>query len=652
MNIWSTEIKDIERIYNSLQGSLPNLEKELGRLIATDDENMLLVYSRRCLEVIITDICEIELKRHRGTEPLQRIIDKLNKEEIVPHNIVVSMQNVNSMSTFGAHPKEFELKQVKPVLSNLDTIINWYIKYRDIKVEGIELKNDKKQKIISGERKKSKRKEVVIASTLILVVLVFSALVYFDFITLKKQHKNGNIDSIVVLPFDNFTGIDSMEFYVSGMHASVIGAISRISSLRVIGKTSANTYKNTNLTIPEIASELNVDAVIEAEVLCSDDSICIQFDLVSIYPEEKQAWVGTYKEDKRQIKNLYNQITKQIAEEVKVKLTPEEEEIFSKSETVNKEAYDAYLKGLFYWDRLSKDALETALEYFNRAIDIDPTMASAYAGRAGVWVGLMQMGFESPAAGIPKIYENISKALDLDPNYPESNYWNALISMAAEWNWEKSENAFLKALEKDPNNAYYNVYYSHLLSELKRPEEAESRARRGYELDPLNPLIQSLYGVILWHNGNFELAASMGEKTMLIMPDSPLAARLLFGTYFELGEYEKSLKSLKKMLPFNENEIERVQKVFDESGYFNSIKEILNIIDEKQDIYISPFWIAIYHLVLNENDKALDWFEKGYQLHDPDMPYMNAGTGITLTNKIRNEPRFIAIVNKMNLPLN
>ena len=166
MQIWSAEIKELNQIYQSVKGKHTKLEKELQSLIKTDDANILLVYSRRCLEVIITDICEIELKRHRGTEPLQRIIDKLNKEEIVPHNIIVSMQNVNSMSTFGAHPKEFELKQVKPVLSNLDTIINWYIKYRDIKVEGIELKKDKKQKIISGERKKSKRKEVVIASTL------------------------------------------------------------------------------------------------------------------------------------------------------------------------------------------------------------------------------------------------------------------------------------------------------------------------------------------------------------------------------------------------------------------------------------------------------------------------------------------------------
>ena len=123
MSVWSSELKELNKIYQSVKGTIPKLEKELERLIKTDDENMLLVYSRRCLEIIITYLCDHELKRDRGTEPLQRIIDKLNKEKLVPHNIIVSMQAVNSMSTFGAHPKEFELKQVKPVLLNLTTVL-------------------------------------------------------------------------------------------------------------------------------------------------------------------------------------------------------------------------------------------------------------------------------------------------------------------------------------------------------------------------------------------------------------------------------------------------------------------------------------------------------------------------------------------------
>ena len=131
MVIWSTEIKDLEKLYHSFKGRYPKIDRELEKLIKTNDENMVLVYARRCLEVIITDLSERELKRPRGTEPLKGIIDRLNKEEKIPYNITVSMQNLNSLSTFGAHPKDFDPRQVKPVILDLTTVIDWYLKYSE-----------------------------------------------------------------------------------------------------------------------------------------------------------------------------------------------------------------------------------------------------------------------------------------------------------------------------------------------------------------------------------------------------------------------------------------------------------------------------------------------------------------------------------------
>jgi len=131
MSIWSAEIKELEKLYESFKGQLPELEKEPGKLIKAEDENIILLYSRRCLEVIITDLCECELKRPRKTEPLKGIIDKLHKEEKVPSNIITSMDHLNSLSAYGAHPKDFDPEQVKPELNNLSTIIKWYLKYNE-----------------------------------------------------------------------------------------------------------------------------------------------------------------------------------------------------------------------------------------------------------------------------------------------------------------------------------------------------------------------------------------------------------------------------------------------------------------------------------------------------------------------------------------
>ena len=158
MTIWIVEIKELEKLYDSFKGHLPHLEKEIDQLIRTQDANVVLLYSRRCLEVIITDLCESELRRSRKTEPLKGIIYKLHKEEKVPSYIITSMDHVNSLSTYGAHPKDFDTEQVKPVLNNLTTIIKWYLNYKmpgkDIKEK---LAEEIKQEIKTSEETKKKR---------------------------------------------------------------------------------------------------------------------------------------------------------------------------------------------------------------------------------------------------------------------------------------------------------------------------------------------------------------------------------------------------------------------------------------------------------------------------------------------------------------
>ena len=161
MAIWSAEIKELEKLNESFKGQLPDLEKELEQLIRLTDANVVMLYSRRCLEVIITDLCECELKRERGTEPLKGIIDKLNKEKKVPSHIITSMHGLNELSTYGTHPKDFDPEQVKPVLNNLDIIIKWYLKYLGFKiVDKPKTEENIPEKVTSEETKKKKKSEL------------------------------------------------------------------------------------------------------------------------------------------------------------------------------------------------------------------------------------------------------------------------------------------------------------------------------------------------------------------------------------------------------------------------------------------------------------------------------------------------------------
>jgi hypothetical protein len=230
MQIWSAEIKELETFYAPSKGRFPELEKELEHLIKTDDENVVLLYSRRCLEIIITDLCESELKRPRKTEPLKGIIDKLSHEEKVPSHIITSMQNLNSLSTYGAHPKEFDPEQVKPVLSNLTIIIKWYLKYKDTKVISKPKVEEVRDVIKAPEDstkqiQKPKKKLILLISGLALVVvIVVVALFVFDIIDGGKQTEvDTELErSIAVLPFKNFSADPDQEYMCMGLTDEMI----------------------------------------------------------------------------------------------------------------------------------------------------------------------------------------------------------------------------------------------------------------------------------------------------------------------------------------------------------------------------------------------------------------------------------------------
>ncbi len=456
-----------------------------------------------------------------------------------------------------------------------------------------------------------------------------------------------SIQSIVVLPFDNYTGNDEFEYYVAGMHSGLIGDLGKISALRVISKTSSRLFKGANMSIPEIASELNVDAVIEASVSCvGGDSVCIQIRLVSAFPEEQQLWVQDYYEDKSQILNLYNRVTKQISEEINIILTPQEENLLADTKTVNTDAYDAYLKGMYYWDQLTRDGLQKSLEYFNISLEKDPDFAPAYAGIAQVWVGMMQMGFASPSIGIPKIYENLNKALELDPNYPESHFTNAVIAVWTEWNWEKGEKGFVKALELNPNDVMSHAYYAHLLMILLRSDEAYDQINIAMELDPLNPLIQGLYGVVLYYKGEYQSAISEAEKVLSVVPNHTLAWRVLCLSYHSMGNSRKSFDAYMQFSTLDNDTKLALESTFDNKGFLPAMKETIIALElASQTRFIQPVFVATVYIQINQFDKALEWLNKGYEMHDPDMPYIQC---LDFYSQIKDEPGFIELVEKMN----
>jgi TolB-like protein/cytochrome c-type biogenesis protein CcmH/NrfG len=485
------------------------------------------------------------------------------------------------------------------------------------------------------------------ATYISLVVIV--ALIIFNVVP-TQTIKAGDIQSLLILPFDNFTGDDQLDYVAAGMHAALIGDMGKISALGVISKTTASVFKTKNMSLSQIAKDINMEAVVEPSLMSyGDDTVCVQIRLITMYPKEKQRWIAEYMEDKSQILNLYNRITKEIANDLMIEITPREEQVLSKIQTVDKEAYDSYLKGGYLLGDLSPESLIKSRDYLNRAIEKDPDWAPLYAGLAQVWGGFAQGGYERPEIAGPHILENLNKALELDPDNAESHKLLAYNAFLIEWNWEKAETAFLKALAANPNHAEARIIYAQLLNCLQRNEEALAQGRLAIELDPLNPLVQIWFGAVLAFSGDFKTALAYGEKVTADDPGHLMANNLIENAAFACGEYDKAMEAIKYILPVKELDSKEIEGIYGESGFIPAYEEMLHQLEVlAQKEYIAPTVMAGRYMMVNRPDKAMEWLEKGYEAHDPNMPYI-ATHGYPFEPLFDN-PRFIEILQKMNLP--
>ena len=387
MTIWSAEIKELEKLFESLKGRLPDLEKELERLIKADDENMVLLYSRRCLEVIITDLCECELKRPRKTEPLKGIIDKLHKEEKVPSHIITSMHGLNELSAYGAHPKDFDSEQIKPVLVNFDIIIKWYLKCKetgtDIKAKPVEVI---KQKIRSTEDVKknitiSRKRLAGLLGGLISIIAVVFAVLYFSKIIGGGKPIKEIEKSIAVLPFENMSNDPEQEDFCDGIMQEILNHLFMIEGLSLPSSTSSLGFKGSKLSPREIARKLDVNYLLKGNVSKSDDNVRIIVRMVN-GKNGKILWAEDYKRTMTatDLLEIQSDVAQKVAENLDVAINPEVKNRIDDVPTKNTEAYILFLRCAS-----GNQEFDHTMPLLERAISLDPGFADAYALLALNW---------------------------------------------------------------------------------------------------------------------------------------------------------------------------------------------------------------------------------------------------------------------------
>ena len=527
MSIWSGEIKELEKLYGSLKDQYAELKRELSQLVKTEDPNVILLYSRRCLEVIITDLCDCELKRSRKTEPLQGIIDKLNKEEKVPPHIIASMHGLNSLSTFGTHPKDFDHEQVKPVLVNLDIIIKWYLKYKEARTnirttpsmeirQGINVTEHSKVNTLFTK----KRISGLIAGLILLIVIVAAVLFFTGVIGGGKQTKRSE-KSIAVLPFKLLSDEPDKQYLADGMMDAITLHLTQIKDLRVMSRTSVEQYRETTKTTRIIGRELNVDYLLEGSFQKFGNNTKLIVQLIRAN-EENHVWANEYNSKWSDVFLLQSEVAQKIASELMVAMTPEAIKEMSEKPTENLEAYQAYLKGRYYAGQphFTYENWNLALQNYEDAVDMDTVFALAWGELARAHARLIYLRQDLSESRFKKAKQAAEKALRLGPDQAKVHLAIGYYYLYA----FRDENQALRHLEIAekhlPGDIDVIVEKAAIIMTLGRWDEYINLLERALLMSPNDASIRTDLAEAYWLTRRYRESVDACNQAMAISPDN------------------------------------------------------------------------------------------------------------------------------------
>ncbi len=456
------------------------------------------------------------------------------------------------------------------------------------------------------------------------------------------------INSLAVLPLQNLSRNPAEEYFSDGMTEELISELANISALRVVSRTSVMHYKGRDEALPQIARELNVDAVVEGSVLRSGDKVRITVQLIR-GADDKHLWARSYERDLRDVLALQADVSREIAAEINATLTPSEKGRIASSRTVNPAAHEAYLKGLYYWNKFTDNDMRKALEYFRQAVAQDPGYAPAYVGLADAYHELAYSA-SPPTEVMPKAEAAIRKALELDNTSADAHATLGWIVWRYDWDFPGAEKEFKRALDLDPNGVKGPAMYADFLDSMGRVEEGLRQHARALELDPLSLIGNSNLGDAYYVAREYDKAIEQYKKTLEIDEHFAGAHYGLVSAYHEKAMDKESVSELKEALKADGDEelAEVLVHAYTASGYKGMTKAWLAKLEERAShSYVEPTSIANFYTTLGDRDRAFVFLEKAYEERDPGLTGLKVDPG---WDNLRSDPRFADLVRRMGLP--
>ena len=479
-----------------------------------------------------------------------------------------------------------------------------------------------------------------------LVVVLFSAFRYW------REHSAGSrIRSLAVLPLENLSGDPNQEYFVDGMTDELTTNLAKIKSLRVISRTSAMKYKNVRTPLAQIARSLHVEAVVEGSVVRSGDKLRITAQLIDARTD-RHLWAEEYHRDLRDVVAVQGEVARRIAQEIRTTLTPEETAQLSSQRQVNPEAYEAYLRGRYFWNKRTEVGIKKAIAYFEQSIAKDPTSPLAYDGLADCWHSAGWYGYVSPKEAYPQAKAAAMKALELDATLGEAHASLAMASMNYDWDWSAAEREFRKAIELNPNYASAHHWYADYLSAVGRHEEAVAESKRALELDPVSPIINAWLGWRYFFARQYDAAIEQYLKTLEMDPTFVPAHLVLGQGYEQKSMPEKAIDELKKAVSLSGGSslyVSSLAHAYAIAGRRSEAEMLLRQLNERaRHTYVPAFHIAIIYAGLGQKDQALVWLEKGYQERSAGMVWLKVDPRFDF---VRSDARFQNLLRRLGLPI-
>lgn len=460
------------------------------------------------------------------------------------------------------------------------------------------------------------------------------------------------VNSIAVLPLENLSRDPEQDYFADGMTEALICNLSGIQALRVISRTTALRFRQTRKSMPEIARELDVDAVVEGTVSRYDDRIRVTTNLVHA-PTDRHLWSGSYESETKDVLALQSRLARTIAEQVKVELTPADHAKLTSRKERNPEAHDCYLKATYARKR-SAGGLVAGIQYFRDAIAHDKNFAEAYLGLA---LAYLQIGFGygplSPQEALRECRQAAQSALRLDPRLIEAESCCAWIQAFADWDWLGADRGFRHAIEFDPKSAEAHRLYAWYLSALCRHDEASSHAERASELEPDSMAAVYSVAATCWWAHRYKEVATQVEKMERMDPTFPGSARLHGGLCLLAGSYEEAISQYQREInlcgtglhPWG---LSYLACAYARAGKFAEAHHLLDKLESAaQQCYVSPFLLAMIQTSLGRIEEAFDCLESARSERNPMLAFIRIDP---LFDAIHSDPRFSELVQAMNYP--